>query len=92
MEDHIKTVVGRYKGRIKAGMWSNEAVEQNPVTGKWELRDSKWKRIIGDDFIEYAFKFAHEADPEAELYYNDYSATDPGKRDAIYNMVKGSPG
>jgi endo-1,4-beta-xylanase len=89
MEDHIKTVVGRYKGRIKGWDVVNEAVEQNPVTGKWELRDSKWKQIIGDDFIEYAFKFAHEADPEAELYYNDYSATDPGKRDAIYNMVKG---
>jgi len=46
MEDHIKTVVGRYKGRIKGWDVVNEAVEQNPVTGKWELRDSKWKRIL----------------------------------------------
>lgn len=89
MEAHIKEVVGRYKGRIKGWDVVNEAIEQNPITGKWELRDSKWKDIIGDDFIEYAFKFAHEADPEAELYYNDYSATDPGKRDAIYDLVRG---
>lgn len=89
METHIKTVVGRYKGRVKGWDVVNEAIDQNPATGKWELRDSKWRQIIGDDFIEYAFRFAHEADPDAELYYNDYSATDPGKRDAIYNLVKG---
>lgn len=89
MEEHIKTVVGRYKGRIKGWDVVNEAIEQDPSTGKWGLRDSKWHQIIGDDFIEYAFRFAHEADPEAELYYNDYSATDPGKRDAIYDLVKG---
>ncbi|NLJ74545.1 MAG: hypothetical protein GX331_06070 [Firmicutes bacterium] len=89
MEEHIKTVVGRYKGRVKGWDVVNEAIDQNPETGRWELRDSKWREIIGDDFIEYAFRFAHEADPDAELYYNDYSATDPGKRDAIYALVKG---
>lgn len=89
MENHIKTVVGRYKGRIKGWDVVNEAIEYNSETGKWELRDSKWRQIIGDDFIEYAFRFAHEADPDAELYYNDYNSTDPGKRDAIYNLVKG---
>ena len=67
----------------------NEAVEYNPATGKWELRDTPWRRIIGDDYIEYAFRFAQEADPEAELYYNDYNAADVPKRDAIYALVKG---
>ncbi|MGI6672843.1 MAG: endo-1,4-beta-xylanase [Limnochordia bacterium] len=89
MEEHIKTVVGRYKGRVKGWDVVNEAIEYNPATGKWELRDTPWRRIIGDDYIEYAFRFAHEADPEAELYYNDYNAADAPKRDAIYTMVKG---
>ena len=39
-------------------------------------------------FIRYAFEFAHEADPEALLFYNDYNECDPGKRERIYNMVK----
>ena len=89
MEEHIKTVVGRFKGRVKGWDVVNEAIEQNPATGKWELRDTKWRRIIGDDYIEYAFRFAQEADPEAELYYNDYNAADAPKRDAIYDLVKG---
>lgn len=88
METHIKTVMGHYKGRVKAWDVVNEAIEQNPTTGKWELRDSKWRQIIGDDFIEHAFRFAHEADPDAELYYNDYNAADGPKRDAIYALVK----
>lgn len=88
MENHIKTVMGRYKGRIKGWDVVNEAVEYNSETGKWELRNTKWRQIIGDDYIEYAFRFAHEADPDAELYYNDYNSTDPGKRDAIYALVK----
>lgn len=53
------------------------------------MRESKWKQVIGDDYIEYAFRFAHEADPDALLYYNDYGAASPGKREAIYEMVKG---
>ena len=89
MEEHIKTVVGHFKGRVKGWDVVNEAVEYNPATGKWELRDTPWRRIIGDDYIEYAFRFAQEADPEAELYYNDYNAADVPKRDAIYALVKG---
>ena len=88
MREHIHTVVGRYKGRVASWDVVNEAVEFDAATQKWGLRDSKWRQIIGDDYIELAFRFAHEADPGASLLYNDYSATDPGKRDAIYQLVE----
>lgn len=68
MRDHISTVVGRYRGRIKAWDVVNEALNSDG-----SLRDSPWRRIIGDDYLEYAFRYAAEADPDAELYYNDYS-------------------
>jgi arabinoxylan arabinofuranohydrolase len=87
MEEHIKTVVGHYKGKVYSWDVVNEAIEN--ANGRWGLRDTKWREIIGDDYIEHAFRFAHEADPDAELYYNDYGAASPGKRDAIYEMVKG---
>jgi endo-1,4-beta-xylanase len=85
MKEHIYTVVGRYKGRVKGWDVVNEAIDDSGGV----LRYSPWRRIIGDDYIEWAFRFAHEADPDAELYYNDYSTTDPVKREAIYNLVKG---
>jgi len=88
METHIKTVMGHFKGRVKGWDVVNEAIEQNPITGEWELRDSKWRQIIGDDFVEHAFRFAHQADADAELYYNDYNAAEGPKRDAIYALVK----
>ena len=88
MRDHIQTVVGRYKGRIASWDVVNEAIEWDAATQTWGLSDSKWRQIIGDDYIELAFRFAHEADPGAKLLYNDYSATDPGKRDAIYALVE----
>jgi len=68
MRDHIMTVVGRYKGRIKSWDVVNEALNDDGTR-----RQSQWQRIIGDDFILKAFQFAHEADPAAELNYNDYS-------------------
>ena len=83
MRDHIFSVVGRYKGKIKGWDVVNEAFQDNG-----SLRDSPWHRIIGDDFIKKAFEFAHEADPEAELYYNDYSLVKPAKRDAVVALVK----
>ncbi|MBZ4665644.1 MAG: Endo,4-beta-xylanase [Mahella sp.] len=86
MEEHIKTVVGHYKGKVYGWDVVNEAIDDSAPYG---LRDSMWKKIIGDDYIEWAFKFAHEADPDAELYYNDYNTETPGKREAIYNLVKG---
>ena len=83
MREHIATVVGRYKGRIHAWDVVNEAFEDDG-----SLRDTAWRKAIGDDYIEKAFQFAHEADPDAELYYNDYSMYLPGKRTATVKLVK----
>ncbi len=83
MHDHIRTVVGRYKGRI--GGWDvvNEALNEDGT-----MRQSQWYRIIGDDFILKAFQFAHEADPQAELYYNDYNLENEAKRKGAVELVK----
>ncbi len=70
LETHIQTEVGRYKGKIRAWDVVNEAIDDR---GKNDLRKSNWDKIIGDDFIEYAFRYAHEADPDAGLQYNDYN-------------------
>jgi endo-1,4-beta-xylanase len=83
MRQHITAVVGRYKGRVKGWDVVNEAFEDN---GKY--RNSKFYQILGKDFIQFAFQFAHEADPYAELYYNDYNVENPVKCDAIIAMVK----
>ena len=83
MHDHIATVVGRYKGRIKGWDVVNEALNEDGT-----LRSSPWKTIIGDDYIEKAFQFAHEADPEAELYYNDYNLENAPKRNGAAELVK----
>jgi len=87
MRDHIMTVVGRYRGRIAAWDVVNEAVSDN----NGQLRtDSFWHQRIGPEYIAMAFQFAHEADPDAKLYYNDYSAEGSGaKSDAVFNLVSG---
>ena len=83
MKDHIYKVVGHYKGRVKGWDVVNEAIE-----GNGEFRKSPYYRIIGPEFIRLAFQFAHEADPDAELYYNDYGMDSPAKREAVVKMVK----
>jgi len=83
MKNHIYTVVGRYKGRIKGWDVVNEAIMEDG-----SLRKSKFYQIVGKDFIKLAFQFAHEADSEAELYYNDYNEWYPGKRDSIVQMIR----
>ena len=83
MRTHIQTVVGRYKGRVDGWDVVNESILED---GSW--RQSKWIEIIGPDFVRLAFEFAHEADPDAELYYNDYSVSTPAKRDGIYYLAK----
>lgn len=84
MRDHIHTVVGRYKGRIDGWDVVNEALNEDGT-----LRPSPWREIIGDDYIARAFEFAREADPDAELYYNDYSLPNPAKRDGAVALVRG---
>ena len=83
MRDHIQTLVGRYKGRI--GGWDvvNEALNEDGT-----LRQSAWQKIIGDDYIAKAFQFAHEADPKAELYYNDYSLENEPKRKGAVELIR----
>jgi endo-1,4-beta-xylanase len=83
MREHILKVVGRYKGKI--GGWDvvNEALEADG-----SLRDTPWRKIIGDDYIAKAFEFAHEADSQAELYYNDYSIEDLPKRNGAIALLK----
>lgn len=83
MKDHIYTVVKRYKGKIPTWDVVNEAILDDG-----SLRKSKFLEIIGEDFIKLAFQFAHEADPDAELYYNDYSMANPKKRAGVVAMVK----
>jgi len=85
MHDHIATVVGRYKGKIKVWDVVNEAIDDN---GTNILRSSPWSRIIGPDFIAKAFQYAHEADPDAILRYNDYSLENPGKRKKLITLIK----
>lgn len=82
MKKHIFTIVGRYKGRVKGWDVVNEAIEDNG-----DFRQSKFYEILGEDFISLAFRYAHEADPEAELYYNDYSMSNPGRVAAVVRMV-----
>jgi endo-1,4-beta-xylanase len=83
MKDHITTVVGRYKGRVNGWDVVNEALNEDGT-----LRQSPWFRIIGPDYIEKAFQFAHEADPAAQLYYNDYNLDYPAKRDGAVRLIR----
>lgn len=84
MRNHIHTVVGRYKGRVHSWDVVNEALAEDG-----SLRQSKWFTIIGEDYIQKAFEFAHEIDPEAVLIYNDYNLAFPEKREGTVRMVKG---
>jgi len=85
MRDHIHTVVGRYKGKIKVWDVVNEAISDR---GTDVLRNSPWRQIIGPDFIAKAFEYAHEADPDAILRYNDYSLENPVKRQKLITLIK----
>jgi endo-1,4-beta-xylanase len=83
MRDHIFTVVGRYKGRIQGWDVVNEALNEDGT-----LRKSPWFNILGEDYIAKAFEYAHEADPKAELYYNDYNLEYEDKWKGAVELVK----
>jgi endo-1,4-beta-xylanase len=83
MRDHIYAVVGRYKGKIKGWDVVNEALEEDG-----SLRQTPWLKIIGEEYLVKAFQFAHEADPDAELYYNDYSIENIPKREGAVALIR----
>ena len=86
MRDHIHTVVGRYQGRIKSWDVVNEAIADGGGTNI--LRNSLWLQIIGPDYIAKAFQYAHEADPDAILRYNDYGLENPDKRRKLITLIR----
>jgi endo-1,4-beta-xylanase len=86
MREHILAVAGHFKGKVKGWDVVNEALSDG---GPDILRDSPWRRIIGDDFLDHAFRFAKEADPEAELYYNDYGLENERKRRNCVTLLRG---
>lgn len=85
MHDHIFTVMRRYKGKIKLWDVVNEAISDR---GTNILRNCLWLRIIGPDYIAKAFEYAHEADPNAILRYNDYGLENPVKRHKLIVLIK----
>ncbi len=83
MKNHIYTLVGRYKSRVHGWDVVNEAISDSAG-----LRNNLYMQIIGPDYIELAFKFANQADPGAELYYNDYAMNLPNKRTEAVKLVQ----
>ena len=83
MREHIQTVVGRYKGRIHSWDVVNEALNDDGT-----LRQTPWLKIIGEDYIAKAFEFAHEADPQGQLQYNDYSLENEAKRQGAVELLR----
>ncbi len=89
MKHHIQAIVERYKDVVYCWDVVNEAVADSPVyPGRPELRDSPMYKIAGEEFIYKAFEYAHEADPDALLFYNDYNDAEPAKSQRIFNLVK----
>ncbi len=84
LQEHITTVVGHYRGRVMAWDVVNEAIGDDG-----SLRSTIWSQTIGPEYIEMAFRWAHEADPDALLFYNDYGGEGLGRKsDAIYTLVQ----
>ncbi len=84
IKSHINTVVSRYRGKVYAWDVVNEVIADDTTY----FRKSPLYTIAGEDFIELAFRTAHEADPKAILFYNDYNTENPIKREKIYQMLK----
>lgn len=84
LKKHIMTVAGRYKGRLLGWDVVNESIADGGSGETENLRNSSWYRVVGPDVLTHAFKWAHEADPNAQLYYNDYNI----ERGAVQNRGK----
>ncbi|MEX6689281.1 endo-1,4-beta-xylanase [Danxiaibacter flavus] len=85
LKEHITTVVNRYKGKIYAWDVVNEAVDDD--ASKF-IRNSLFQQICGDEYIAKAFEYAHAADPDAILFYNDYNTERREKADRVYKLLK----
>ena len=83
LHNHIRTVVGRYKGKVQSWDVVNEALNEDGT-----MRQSQWQKIIGDDYVVKAFQYAHDADPAARLNYNDYNLENPAKRKGAIGLIK----
>lgn len=84
LKNHIQSVVGHFKGRLRAWDVVNEAFDEDG-----SLRETIWKQHLGASYIEKAFRYAHAADPDALLFLNDYNlALSPRKRRAMFDLVK----
>ena len=83
MRNYIYTVYGHFRGKVKGYDVANECIEDNG-----SYRNSDLYKIMGEEYIDWAFKCAQEADPEAELYYNDYSMAEPGKCATVVKVVQ----
>lgn len=83
MKEHITTIMTRYKGKIHGYDVVNEAIVEDG-----SYRNSLFYKILGEEFIPFAFQCAHEADPDAELYLNDYGMNVPGRRDTYVRIIK----
>jgi endo-1,4-beta-xylanase len=83
MKEHIFTVMGRYKGRIHGWDVVNEA-----IAADGQFRRSKWFETIGEDYVLKAFEYARQADPDAELYYNEYDYELKPKCDGVIRLIK----
>jgi len=83
MKDHIFTLMGRYQGRIHAWDVVNEAILPDG-----SFRKSKWFEIIGEDYVQKAFEFARQADPHAELYYNEYDYEYRPKCEGVIRLIR----
>ena len=83
MKEHITTIVSRYKGRIHGWDVVNEAILEDG-----SYRKSPFYEILGEEFIPLAFQYAHEADPDAELYLNDYGMNNAGRCGTYVKIIK----
>lgn len=95
LKNHIKNVVGHWKGKIKEWDVANEVLSDNQTTiynnpNGYDLRPSVWATGIGEDFLDSAFVWAHQYDPNAKLILNDYGVESKGwgKSEALYNLAK----
>lgn len=83
IKEYLTTVYSHFKGKIKGYDVVNEAIEDDG-----SYRNSPFYQIMGEEFVDWSFQCAQEADPDAELYYNDYSMAEPGKRATVVEMIK----